>query len=1120
LPNKLEQRVSPLLRSRGLQPRAFSLSQSVTIMSADPVSKPACPGCGEEVPSDAPSGYCLKCLFILGTAESDSLAADCSLPLPFPNGKAPLRSFGDYEILEEIARGGMGIVYKARQKSLGRIVAVKVLLFGEHSGKDLAQRFRAEAAVAASLQHPNIVAIHEVGVHEGQPFFAMDFIEGQSLARLAAGQPLPATRAARYVKIVAEAIHYAHERGILHRDLKPSNILIDPFDEPRVTDFGLAKRLHQDSELTLSGQVLGSPNYMPPEQAAAKRGLVGRRSDVYSLGAILYHLLTGRPPFAAENLTDTLQDVLDKEPLPLRVLNPGVPADLETLCLKCLEKEPARRYQTAQALVEDLNRFLRHEPILAHPVGPAEKLWRWCRRKPVVASLGITTLILLLAVAVGSPLAIYRVNRERQRAEKGELSALASELNTRQKAYASDMNLAQQALAVNNLGRAWELLNRRRPVANSLHGTRREQPHFSTANGQSLLTAPPTDLRGWEWRYLWQQCQSDALFTLCQKSNAICSLAVSADGKWVAVGEQDEGKLSIWDLQTKGEIMRFPADEGPVFVAFSPRERLLAFSSGVALPSVNRQFRVQLWDGNTRRFVGELPLADSCRGLAFSDDGNTLATLTAGQEGELTLWKIPEGTRLLHHPRGFIRWQRGNPFTVSADMNIAAYASFVGDIRVADLQTGKERWTTHSSDIYITALTLSLDGKTLASGEGYGPSPVRLWDVASGKESKHFEGHRGFVSSLVFWPDGKTLASASGDQTIRLWDMDGARPPRTLLGHKREVWSLALLPDRRTLVSGSQDGSVLVWDTAADRRENSHLRLSTNLVGWSFATNGHAIFTCDGQGRIAQREGNYLKEDPLFEIGTDVSDAIFIPHRSIVLVRLDDGRIQVWDLRTKSFLRELPFANRVRTQWFYTAQANRLIIGGMAGESLEEWDLTTWEVRTWRGPTQLYTGALSPNARWCVTLGYEGASMINDLTTGQTMKNKIEIKQPRDVAFSRDGKLLAASSDLGFVRIWDSGTLREVATLRGFLQGVRSVAFSPDGQRLAVGSHGKEAIKLWSTESREELLSLEGQGSLFYPTAFSPDGAVLGSLSRQGVLHLWRAPSWEEIEAAEKPTKK
>jgi serine/threonine protein kinase len=264
------------------------------------------------------------------------------------------RAFGDYELLEEIARGGMGIVYRARQVSLDRIVAVKMLLFGPLSSPEFVKRFRAEASVAASLQHPNIVAIHDVGVCQGQQYFAMDYVEGQSLAKLLANGPLPARRAASYLKPIAEAIHYAHERGILHRDLKPSNVLIDVNDQPRVTDFGLARRLEGDSELTATGMVLGSPNYVPPEQAVGKRGKVSRRSDVYSLGAMLYHLLTGRPPFVGEALTDTLEQVLNAEPVSPRLLNPSVPRDLETICLKCLEKAPDKRYTTAQALADEL----------------------------------------------------------------------------------------------------------------------------------------------------------------------------------------------------------------------------------------------------------------------------------------------------------------------------------------------------------------------------------------------------------------------------------------------------------------------------------------------------------------------------------------------------------------------------------------------------------------------------------------------------------------------------------------------------------------------------------------------------------------------------------------------
>jgi len=357
---------------------------------------------------------------------------------------SPLLNFGDYELLEEIARGGMGVVYKARQISLNRLVAVKMILAGKLANSAELQRFQAEAETAARLQHPNIVAMHEIGEREGQPFFSMDYVEGRSLAELAANLPMPARRAARYVQTIAEAVQYAHSQGVLHRDLKPSNILIDHNDQPRITDFGLAKRLREPlgtpatashsaaekvgdgaervptDQLTLTGQVLGSPNFMPPEQASGARQTVGPASDVYSLGAILYQLLTGRPPFMAETLTETLRLVAETDPVSPRLLVPAVPRDLQTICLKSLQKESQRRYPTAQELADDLGRYLRHEPIIARPVGKAERVLRWCRRNPVVAtSVGVAVGLLLL-VAVGSPVAAYRINRARQQALENE----------------------------------------------------------------------------------------------------------------------------------------------------------------------------------------------------------------------------------------------------------------------------------------------------------------------------------------------------------------------------------------------------------------------------------------------------------------------------------------------------------------------------------------------------------------------------------------------------------------------------------------------------------------------------------------------------------------------------
>src|SRR5262245_516437 len=332
-----------------------------------------CPQCGAEIPPGALAGHCPHCLVAKTLAEGSLL----SHGIP-----ESLRRLGDYELLEEIGRGGMGVVYRARQVGLNRIVALKMILAGDFASAESVRRFRNEAEAAARLRHPHIVTIHEVGEREGQHYFAMELVDGPSLARLVREGPLPARRAATYVKAVAEAVAHAHAQRVLHRDLKPSNILLDPFDQPRVTDFGLARQLDSGVELTLSGQALGSPGYMSPEQVLGRHAAVGPASDIYSLGAVLYHLLTGRPPFQGDTVPAVLQQVQTVEPISLRRLNPGVPRDLETICLKCLEKDPSRRYAAAQALADELDRFLRDEPIQARPVSAAGRLWRWCRRRP------------------------------------------------------------------------------------------------------------------------------------------------------------------------------------------------------------------------------------------------------------------------------------------------------------------------------------------------------------------------------------------------------------------------------------------------------------------------------------------------------------------------------------------------------------------------------------------------------------------------------------------------------------------------------------------------------------------------------------------------------------------
>ncbi len=342
-----------------------------------------CSSCSAPLPDDAPGGLCPHCLIAGVLAPGDRV-----------------QYFGNYELLEEIALGGMGIVWRARQTSLNRVVALKMIRGGILADADDVRRFLAEAEAAANLQHPNIVAIHEVGECDGQHYFSMDFVDGKNLADFCDGRPLPANQAAGLIVTIADAVQFAHQRGILHRDLKPQNVMIDTAGAPHLTDFGLAKRLDVESSLTQTGAVLGSPSYMAPEQAQGRADRIGTHTDVYALGAILYEMLAGRAPFRGESPAETMMRVIQDEPAAPSKRNPDVPRDLETICLKCLEKEPSRRYATARDLAEDVRRFLGHEPILARPASALRKAESWVRRHPWVFAGAITVLVFGLLCAV------------------------------------------------------------------------------------------------------------------------------------------------------------------------------------------------------------------------------------------------------------------------------------------------------------------------------------------------------------------------------------------------------------------------------------------------------------------------------------------------------------------------------------------------------------------------------------------------------------------------------------------------------------------------------------------------------------------------------------------------
>jgi eukaryotic-like serine/threonine-protein kinase len=989
--------------------------------------------------------------------------------------------FGDYLIEEQIGHGGMGVVYRAHHLSLGRTVALKLLLLGRYSSAESVERFKREARAVAALRHPNIVAIHEVGESEGQHFFAMEYVEGKTLAHVIHAP----RRAAELARDVADAVHYAHTQGVLHRDLKPSNILIDAEGRVRVTDFGLATNLDGSSDLTLTGQILGTPNYLSPERALGKRELAPT-SDVYAIGAILYEMLTGRPPFLAASLQETLLGIRDNEPVSPRSLNPFIPRDLETICLKCLQKEPSRRYPTADALARDLNCWLHQRPILARPAGVMERLWLGCRRKPrqavLFGLLGLAfaaVLMLLVGIATVS-------TRARWEAE-------AQKLTMQRRAYSADINLIQQALVLNNLGRAEELLNQERPRP----GRR--------------------DLRDWEWRYLWQQCQSEAEFILSQRPNSIWSLTVSHDGRWVAVGEENQGGLSIWDWAAREKVAELSFGKGEVEAAFSPTEPLLACSHETGRQSAPFGAGVLLWNPLTREVIADLPLSGRCRGLAFSQDGQRLLISSAAPGNRIEIWRVADREKLLDYAAPQFDGV-GTPFAATRDLALAAHRTEQnGEISLVDLSTGTERWRINATTEVVTALAFSPDGRVLASGSGYSESAIRLWDVATGNEIGKLEGHTGWVSALVFWPEGNRLASISADQMIRLWDLNALRGVGSLRGQRREGWRLSLLPDGHTLISGGKDGLVHVWDTRRLRPDRRRVILPVPIAGAHFQRDGQSLLTVDRHGQVATwNVPDFSEPQSLFEVGGPVAIACVSRGGERLAVQAPDGPIQVWDLPGRALLGTFGVPGSFAYLGGFRENGRKLVLFNWGGDDFHEWDVGTFQqTQTWRVAGDRPAATLSRDGRYSLSIGQEANTMLRDLVTGQMISGPLDIQVPGGIALSPDGKIIAAVSKQSYVRLWDFHTRQEIATFRGFLQGLHGVAFSANGRRLAIGSNGREAVKLWDLESRQELMTLAGEGSIFKGLEFSPDGNILAARNNQGLLHLWRAPSWKEIAEAE-----
>jgi eukaryotic-like serine/threonine-protein kinase len=1010
------------------------------------------------------SRTCPRCGAALGVFAAEDLCSACLLESALlPSGAAEptaATAFGDYEILHEIARGGMGVVYRARQRSLGRIVALKMILGGRLAGEADVARFRAEARAAAALQHPHIVAIHEVGEAHGQHFFSMEYVPGRSLAEALREGPLPAARAARLVQAIAGAVHYAHERGILHRDLKPANVLLDEQGQPRVTDFGLAKQFStsqpgaQLTELTLTGQVLGSPNFMPPEQAAGKHRELTPAADIYSLGALLYHCLTGRPPFLADSVPETLRLAAETEPVAPRLLNPSLPRDLETICLKCLSKEPSRRYHTAQALADELGRFLRDEPIRARPTGRMEQFGRWCRRHPALASVSALATLLVLAVAVISITAAVRLERANKEGQE---------------------KLWQSYLA----------------QARALRWSGKPRRRFDSLDAiqQAAAIRPSMELR------------NEAIAAMALPDVRVIKRIESEDFEFY-YQQAPDGRLHF----------RRTADDRTFFSWQPPPGRWnrlnAAWSQGsqycaIALMDGNA-FHFEVLDLHKRASVFSRP-DFALRGMDFTRDASRMV-LTGRTNGA-----GPVHFEVLDLP-GFALRRKATldvlPSSVSFDPTgrwLAMSSTQARKIQIIDALTGETRreFTTAKNAYDIS---WSLDGRRLAVGGGDGLAYVWETEGVPGPPRKFHHGD--VVVDVSFDPAGEWLVSGGWDGQIRIWSLATGRQvyhePTWLapeFSSRRRV--LAYAPSARTQVLGE-------FDSAEEYRELPFLADQLNGRHPSFSADGRILSAPDPAG---VRLWDSATGRELARLEGIIADATLFSPAGDWLAARSAAQLLFWrmeQVESSGALRLTPW-HRIRlhkgSDSLVSDNAGRLlslvdnglvkVFDVLTGSNVLDRSRLRVSTESW------YRSTLSPDGRWCLAGVWSGQKTFAWEIGATSPGRALPLPPGSGLNFIKDGRVLVTGSDTEYAG-WNGADFSRRWQFDRPPTGNAHprLSIAADG-RLAAGTFSKSSVRLFDPGDGRALATMEAPGEpVVHSVALAPMGDRLAVCSTDG-LAVW-----------------